>query len=284
MAAAVDISKRPVTVHLGVQKTASTAFHHLLHLNARALAGRLTLRTPAPNAPTKAAARAAIAYSLAPDAAHRATLIERIESLRDELLATEGPVLVSHENLSGAMLGLDGTVTLYPHIGDILGLLAEYLAPLSPRFAFYTRDMAAWKKSVYNQSVKTDGYAGTRATFEAETADCGTWEEMRARAEAAVGAENVAFFRLEDEPEPMRPGQQLLACAGLTADEIAALAPLTARANESLNAGSLEFMRQINRVGLAPQPRMKVMRLVTQNQALFAPNPTGAETAPGDQR
>jgi len=275
----------PLTVHMGVQKTASTAFHHLLHRNADRLAGRLTLRTPAPNTPTRAAARAAIDYSLAPNAEARETLAGAIRRLRDALLASgEAPILVSHENLPGAMPGNGGEVRLYPAIGTIVALLAEHLAPFSPRFAFYTRDMGAWKRSVYNQAVKTDGYAATRETFEQETAECGTWDEMRARAEAAVGTGNVAFFRLEDEPDPMRPGQQLLRLAGLADNEIAALDPLTYRPNESLNAGSLEFMRQINRAGLANGPRHKVMQAVTRNQALFAPSLAGANSAPGEQR
>lgn len=284
MAAGDGISVPPLTVHMGVQKTASTAFHHFLHLNAGRLDGRLTVRTPAPATPARAAARAAIAYSLAPDAAHRAALADRIGALRDELLATgPAPILVSHENLPGAMPGNSGEVRLYPQIGAILALLAENLAPFAPKFVFYTREMAAWKASVYNQAVKTDGYAGTRATFDTETADCGTWDEMRARAAAAVGADRVAFFRLEDETDPMRPGRQLLAHAGLAPDEIAALAPLQQRANESLNPGSLEFMRQLNRVGLAAKPRTKVMQLVTRNQALFAPTLAGAEI-PGEPR
>lgn len=280
MAAGATISGRQVTVHMGVQKTASTAFHHLLHRNAERLQGRLVVRTPAPNTPTRAAARAAIAFSLAPNDDNRRALAGHIGVLRDELLATEGPVLVSHENLPGAMPGNGGEVALYPRIGRILALLQEHLAPLAPRFAFYTREMGAWKKSVYNQAVKTDGYAHTWEDFQAETAQCGTWDEMRARVEAEVGADNARFFRLEDEDEPMRPGQQLLAYAGLGADEIAALEPLAWKSNESLNAGSLEFMRQINRVGLAPQPRMKVMQLVVQNQALFAPAGADAQEAP----
>lgn len=280
MATGASISERRLTVHMGVQKTASTAFHHLLHRNAGRLSGRLVLRTPAPNTPTRSAARAAIAFSLAPDAANRDALIAAIGALRDELLATEGPILVSHENLPGAMPGNGGEVALYPQIGPILALMSEHLAPLAPRFAFYTRDLAAWKTSVHNQAVKTDGYAKSWVEFQAETADCGDWDDMRARVEAEVGAENAAFFRLEDEPDAMRPGQQLLAYAGLSADEIASLEPLSWRPNESLNPGALEFMRQINRAGLGPQPRMKVMQLVVQNQALFAPTRSEAQEAP----
>ncbi len=285
MATGDGISVQPLTVHMGVQKTASTAVHHLLNRNAERLAGRLGLRTPAPNTPLRAAARAATAFSLAPTDANRATFADRIKALRDDLLAGgEAPILVSHENLAGAMPGNGGEVKLYPRIARILGLLSKHLAPFAPRFAFYTRDMAAWKNSVYNQAVKTDGYANAWEDFQAETAGCGTWDEMRRSAEDAVGANNVAFFRLEDEPDPMRPGQQLLAYAGLSPGEIAALDPLAHRPNESLNPGSLEFMRQINRAGLGPQPRMKVMQTVIQNQALFAPTLAGTDEPPGSQR
>ena len=282
MATGADISERRVTVHMGVQKTASTALHHLLQRNAGRLAGRLVVRTPAPQTPTKATARAAIAYSLAPNDANRALLANHAATLRDELIATgDAPVLVSHENLCGAMPGNGGEVKLYPQIGRILQLLMQQLAPLKPRFAFYTRDMGRWKRSVHNQAVKTDGYAGTWEDFQAETACCGDWGDLRARVEAAVGAENAAFFRLEDEPDPMRPGRQLLAHAGLGEDEISALEPLTWRSNESLNAGALEFMRQVNRIGLAGQPRLKVMQIVMQNQALFAPGSAAAQDVSG---
>jgi hypothetical protein len=273
MAASTGISGRRVTLHLGVQKTASTALHHFLKRNEEALAAHLMIRTPRQGTPTQRMGRAAVDYTLDPTPAREAAFTACIREVRDEILADDRPTLVSHENLPGAMLGNPGVTTLYPMIEHLLALLEENLAPLVPHYALYSRDMAAWKKSVYNQSVKTDGYPRPYAAFLDETADCGSWGDLAARITAVVGAGRFTRFRLEDEADPLRPGQQLLTLAGLDAATLAALDPIRHRPNESLAPGALEFMRLVNETGLAPGARMKVMKLVVDNPALFAPRP-----------
>jgi hypothetical protein len=269
------IGARAVTLHIGVQKTASTALHHLLRRNADALAAQLVVRMPVQGTPAQRMGRAAVDFSLDPSPEREAHLVAQIEALRDEITAGELPALISHENLPGAMLGNPGVTTLYPMLERLVALYERYLAPLVPRYAFYTRDMAAWKRSVHNQAVKTDGYSGTFDDFTAETADCGTWDSLASRLRSAVGDDRVAVFALEDEPDPKRPGQQLLRFAGLSEAQIAALSPLAWQPNQSLNPGALEFMRQANAANLGPQARNKVMQIVIDNQALFAPDVPG---------
>ncbi|GKY86164.1 hypothetical protein [Sinisalibacter aestuarii] len=278
MAASTGITDRRVILHLGVQKTASTALHHFLKRNEEALAPHLMVRTPRQGTPTQRMGRAAVDYSLEPTPEREAAFVACIRELRDEILADDRPVLVSHENLPGAMLGNPGVTTLYPMIGQLLALLDAHLAPLVPHYVLYTRDMAAWKRSAYNQSVKTDGYPRSFEAFLTETAECGTWEGLSARIAAQIGASRFTRFRLEDEADQLRPGQQLLTLAGLDAATLAALDPIAHRPNESLAPGALEFMRLVNETGLAPGPRMKVMRLVMNNPALFAPDPDRAQS------
>ncbi len=266
------IIARAVTLHIGVQKTASTALHHLLRRNADALAAQLVVRIPVQGTPAQRMGRAAVDFSLDPTPEREAHLVAQIEALRDEIAPGDLPVLVSHENLPGAMLGNPGVTTLYPMLERLLELYDRHLAPFAPRYAFYTREIGAWKRSVHNQAVKTDGYAGTWDDFTDETADCGTWDGLADRMRAAVGADRIAVFALEDEPDQMRPGQQLLRFAGLTEAQIAALSPLGWRSNQSLNPGALEFMRRVNGAGLEARPRQKVMQIVMENQALFAPD------------
>lgn len=277
MAAAPGIADRRVTLHIGVQKTASTALHHFLHRNAGALAQRLMVRTPQPGTPAQLMGRAAVDFSLDPSDERRTHLVRQIRALRGEIETSDLPVLISHENLPGAMLGNPGVTTLYPMLERLLGLYERHLAPVAPRYALYTREMGAWKKSVHNQAVKTDGYAGTWEEFAAETEACGSWESLAERLHAELGPERVAVFALEDEPDPTRPGQQLLRHAGLDPATIAALEPVAWRSNESLNPNSLEFMRRLNATGIGPGPRMKVMKIVMDNQALFAPEAPGRE-------
>lgn len=272
-------SRRRVTLHLGVQKTASTALHHFLARNAGEIAKHLMIGTPRSGTPTRRMGRASADYTLDPTPERRDRLVTAIRDVRDEILLDPRPALISHENLPGAMLGNPGVTTLYPMLEEIVALLEEHLAPLTPHYAFYSRDMAGWKKSVYNQSVKTDGNTRRYPEFLSETEACGSWDSLAARFAAMVGPERTSHFRLEDEADPLRPGQQLLALAGLDPDTRAALIPITHRPNESLRPGALEFMRRINEIGLGPGARMKVMKLVVNNPALFAPAPAKAVKA-----
>lgn len=264
-----DAPARRVILHCGVQKTGSTALHRYLERNRAALAGRLEVLTPARKSLTQRLGRAVMLYSLEPGEARRSDLLALARQMRAHLAEGQGNALISHENFPGAMIGKRGVTTLYPHLEEILAVLEEGLAPFRPEVVIYTRGMPAWKKSVFNQAVKSDHYPRSEADFLAETEACGTWDALEARAVAALGRARVTLFRLEDERDPARPGTQLLRHAGLSDDEIAELTPGPRRANQSLNPGALEFMRQINGLSLDPPIRRKLADLVVANQTLF---------------
>ena len=262
-------AKRRVIIHCGVQKTASTSLHHFLHRNRDALAPGLEVLTPVKGSLTRDLGRTAMRFSLDPGPELQTRLATLTGALRDALMPGRGTVLISHENLPGAMIGKGGVVTLYPRLEQILEILQADLAPLVPEFVFYTRDMAGWKNSVYNQAVKSDRYSRPLAAFLRETGNCGTWAALEQRVQASVGADRVRFFRLEDEAGGGRPGRQLLRFAGLSEAAISALEPLDGHRNQGLNTGSLEFLRQVNGLGLERKIRSKLADLVVTNQSLF---------------
>jgi hypothetical protein len=258
-----------VIIHCGVQKTASTSLHHFVSRNRAALSRQVEILTPEKGSLVRRLGRAAIAFSLDPGAPQESHLTDLAGQLADRLAKGSGTVIVSHENLPGAMIGKDDVRTLYPHVEKIVESLQAAFAPVTPEFVFYTRDMADWKNSVYNQAVKSDHYPNPRAVFLTETADCGTWDMLEQRMRSRFGDQAVHFFRLEDEFDDGRPGAQLLRLAGLGADDIAALAPLKGHRNPSLNTGALEFLRLINGLDLDRKPRSRVADLITSNQSLF---------------
>ncbi|MHA6263414.1 hypothetical protein ACXYMO_09440 [Arenibacterium sp. CAU 1754] len=260
---------RRVIVHCGAQKTGSTSFHHFVQNNGQALRGRVEVLTPVKGSATRELGRVSALYSLEPET-HEAKLIAAIQAVRDQVLDVECTCIISHENIAGAMIGRSGVTTLYPALPKIIALLERHLAPIRPDYVIYTRDMQSWKPSVYNQAVKSDNYTRTRAEFLEETRDCGSWEQLRADLTARLGADRVRFFRLEDEPDSQRPGQQLLEFAGISGADIAVMAPLRGRLNQSLNPGALEFMRQMNGLGMARPARRQIAALIKENQQLFA--------------
>ncbi len=268
---AKDMIKKRLIIHCGVQKTASTSFHHLVEHNLDLLGAHMNVLTPRKGSLCRKLGREAGLFSLNPEA-HKVAFIGLIKQLRDQIMKLDAPCLVSHENLPGAMLGRDGVISLYPRLPEILTLLDTHFAPLVPEYVFYTRDMTGWKNSVFNQAVKSDRYCATHEEFLGQTKECGSWGDLQQIVETQVGADRVRFFRLEDEADSMRPGLQLLGFAGLDQDVLDALVPLKNQRNQSLNTGALEFMRQINGCKLDQDAHRAVAKLIQQNQSLFVAN------------
>lgn len=259
---------RRLIVHMGLQKTGSTSLHHFLQMNAEALGPDLQILTPRRGTPTRDLGRIAAYLSLEWDEPHLEKFAAAAAAVKAEIAPGPGTTILSHENLPGAMPGRGGVSTLYPRLPELMALLDAHFAPMVPEYVLMTREIAAWKRSVHNQAIRSDSYPGTWEAFDAETASCTGWDDLASRfAAAAPGRTHV--FALEAEPDPARPGQQILALAGLSPAQIAGLAPHNRRRNESLNAGSLEFMRLINDLGLKPLARRKVAEVVVRNQGLF---------------
>ncbi len=268
-----DAPPRRVILHCGVQKTGSTSLHRFLTRNEKALKGRLEVRTPKRKTPQQELGRAATRFSLDPTDASGADLVSAIGALRDKLLqGGSEPCLVSHENICGAVPGRAGRNRLYPVFPAIARLIEAHMAPLRPEFVLYTRDMAAWKPSVYGQMVHSDWYTKTLDEFMDDTSALGGWDRLEQRFATDLGAGKLTVFRLEDEAQPEFPGTQLLRHCGLSNDDIKGLHPQARKSNQRLNSGALEFIRQINALELAPRTRTDVVELAVRNQRLFTTN------------
>ncbi|MCQ0969673.1 hypothetical protein MLD63_04425 [Paracoccus sp. TK19116] len=271
---------RRICIHLGVQKTGSTSIQRHLALNEAALADRLVLRLPVEGGPLRPLGRAAVAFSLSRDDASRAALAEAIAVVRENLPDGDLPVLLSHENLAGAMPGNGGETGLFPGLPDIIWMLEEGFSGLTVDYVVYSRRMGQWKPSVWAQAVRTDGYKGTWEAFQAETATLPGWQNLIRRIQA-VAPGRVTHLRLEDEIDPAHPGALLLAHLGLNAGEIAALHPLDGRSMQRLPDATTEFIRRLNGLAMNPHARYKVAELAARVPQLFNPDyrPAAGEAA-----
>ncbi|GLK62606.1 hypothetical protein F8A10_02210 [Paracoccus kondratievae] len=260
---------RRLTVHVGVQKTGSTAFHHFIKLNSARILRHLVVANELINIQTRALGRAAIAFSLNPDAGTEAALRRTFAGILAALPAGDQPVLLTHENLAGAMPGNGGETQLFPMLPRIARLLVKEAQGFDLSFVCYTRRQEQWLESVWAQAIRTDGYTGTYAQFLQETAGIAGWNDLTARLADAIGADRLLCLAVEEEEHRLKPGCRLLRHAGLPDEEIAALEPLDQPVMARLNAGALEFMRQVNAAPLNPHARAKIARLVTRCQPLF---------------
>ncbi|MEE2860169.1 MAG: hypothetical protein ACU0HS_13255 [Paracoccus sp. (in: a-proteobacteria)] len=262
---------RRLILHVGVQKTGTTSLQRFLKLRAAELADEVIVRTPEEGTPMRPLGRAAIAASLSDDKDRRQALRVAFEDVLDTVPDGPQTVILSHENLAGAMPGNGGETRLYPALPRFVKILRKCAQArgFSSEVVLYTRQMLSWRPSVWAQAVRTDGYADTFQTFMERTADLPEWEDLVDRLRAALGSDVVTRLRLEDETDLGRPGRQLLLHAGITAARIDALAPLDGTAMERLNGGSTEFLRQLNGLALNPHARDRVADLVARAQYLF---------------
>ncbi|WP_347140223.1 hypothetical protein [Paracoccus sp. SSK6] len=260
---------RRLIVHMGVQKTGSTSVQRHLRRNAEALADHLVVRTPEEGSPMRPLGRAAIAFSLDPSKDRAQALKLAFREVLDTLPANDVPVLISHENLAGAMPGNGGETRLFPLMPQIAALLLAEAQDFAMDFVIYTRNHKTWRPSVWAQAVRTDGYGRSLAEFEAETADLPGWGDLVRRLGPATG-DRLTRFKLEDEPDPLRPGRRLLRHAGLDDARIDALQPLDGPTNSRLNDGATEFLRRLNGLALNPHAHGRIVDLVARAEHLFA--------------
>lgn len=269
---ATGSGKRRLIIHLGVQKTGSTGIQRHLRRNAAALADRLILRTPDEGSPMRPLGRAAVTYSLKPTDDTATALAVAFEAVLVALPENDLPVILSHENLAGAMPGNGGETALYPALPQILRIILKNTPEFRTEFVIYTRNMPRWKSSVWAQAVRTDGYTRTEEEFLQETQDLPGWGYLLRRLAEVAGPDRITRFKLEDEPQDGHPGRQLLRHAGLDDAAIEALEPLDGPANPRLNDASTEFLRRLNGMALNPHARGKVVEIVSRNQHLFTAN------------
>lgn len=264
------VVRRRLVIHLGAPKTGSTSVHHFLRRNQDALAGDLVLRIPAPGTAMQRLGQAAIAFSLSPGDDSRATLQAAFRAVLADLPDDDRPVLISHENLSGAMPGNGGETGLFPALPAIVTALEEAL-PKGWRadYVLTTRRRKDWLPSVWAQAVRSDGYAGTWPEFAALTDDLPGWGELMRRLRKVVPDKRLHHLPLEKTPDAARPAAPLLALAGLSVDRIGALAPEPARRMARLPDAATEFIRRLNQRDLNPRARWLVSELVAQNPSLF---------------
>lgn len=260
--------KRRLIIHFGVQKTGSTSVQRYLKQNAGPLDGRLIVRTPDYVDLMGPLGQSAIQYSLGRTDAEVVFKIA-FEDVLDSLPGGNTPVLISHENLAGAMPGNGGETGLYPMLPKIAQKLERWARDFDAEFVLYTREMDAWRRSVWAQAIRTDGYTKTYAAFLEDLKYLPDWSDLKERIIDVVGASKLTCFDLTDEPDPRHPARQLLRHAGLSEAQLQEFQPLNGLSMQQLNSGSTEFLRQLNQLEINPGARRKVTALVAKTQFTF---------------
>ena len=226
-----------IHLHLGFHKTGSTSLQALLRANRGRLPARFgaLAQGDAALAPLEAACRA---FDARPDAARGQAVTAAARALAAIMAGSGQPEwLVSSEDLLGRIPSPRDAAQIYARAPQLLALLQDAFGAVQA--TVYLRDHGPWVDSLYRHLLRTRGLRMTGARLAALP------KFAPGCLEAAVGRlAAVATLRFEDDLDgPPGPGRGFLRAAGLTATEIAALAPV-ARQNPGIRSAEVARMER----------------------------------------
>ena len=258
---------RRVIFHFGPPKTATSTFHVMLRNNVGqfgpgvAISARddLTLTLRNVGAEMLAGKRGAL----------RNRLQATVQSMRSAMSAMAAQtIIISDENLFGIFSRTVFSARFEDGPAQILAELESQLAGWDLQYICYTREPHKWRDSCYNQTVKLSGGTQDYATWIAAHADLSVPQKMVDSFRSVLG-DRLTVVPMEDEVARYGyVGRRVLELAGIDEAVINAL-PVPNSSNASISPASLEFIRQVNCLGLNRPERLKVAKLVEQSQNLF---------------
>lgn len=154
-------------IHAGLHKTGTTAIQKFLYQNRHSLFKDFELANRYEEdflkVPDTLAIRMAIDEISAIGQASAVTQ-SRSNAVLQRLLESSKPkALLSDETLLGVHVGRDASRGFYPNLCERAEVLAQLFRDFEMHLIVYVRASSAWKKSVYNQLLKT---LATEMTFE----------------------------------------------------------------------------------------------------------------------
>jgi hypothetical protein len=252
------MGKRKLFIHAGLQKSGSTSFHRYLKQNETALSDHIKPIFPKGKSLARMLGRVAMKYSMAPSKER----LTRIRAVGREILLEcenlEQDVLITHENILGAMPGVQEKYELYPSFPKISGALVDIFSDYDVEFIVTTREINAWKKSVYAEGVKSDRFTQEYESFIFGTNYLGDWDQLDQHLNASAP---TTLFAIEDETSREHPGQNLLEHCGVPKNALATFSPIGKEYNARFTDEMIEFARALNKSDIALSELKKSPRL-----------------------
>lgn len=252
-----------VYIHLDFHSTGTSAIQKTLVENANRLGQRFSLYLPKTRTGKKLS-DAAVGMHWAHIAGEQTqSFKEELQSLAYDIRekATSGghQVLISVDNLCGAMAGLRNAYALYPALQDITSSLTSGFSPLEIKFLVTARNDEIWLNDSYIQLVMLHGFNKSFETYSAEFTAAGSLNSTIVALRKNVVAQNVSM--IEQEATTTRG---FLRSLDISDETIKTL--VNVDSNEELPGGnSVELMREINALGL-PWPRLKQIRHILERR------------------
>ncbi len=256
-----------IFIHLGFQKTGTTFAQSVFSRNREIIEPHCAFRIR--GGKTRKLRKACNAFLKTPTSGRRKDLTAVFADIRSEFEQSGRSVaFLSDENIIGHDYYKEGQPSLTEAIGIMLPLMEEAFSGHDLCFLFFTREMDAWLRSSYNQSVFARRYTISYEDWVHGIPFETDWDEIRRITEAATTTARVVFFSFEDERQKRFMGISLLKEIGLS-DEALSRIKVPPRKNESLPSGAIAFLREANATEMSEQDMHVLRRLLRTNRDCF---------------
>jgi hypothetical protein len=128
--------------------------------------------------------------------------------------------------------------------------------------------MKDWKRSMYAEVVKSDGYTGSLEDYLDETGGFSDWDGLKTIVREAT-SNPVHFLSMDSDVPANFSARPLLELAGVSKTLLATLENQIERHNSKLPYRALELIRRVNATDMNPNVRHRLVKIVQQNRDLF---------------
>lgn len=264
--AEATMGKRKLFIHAGLQKSGSTSFHRYLKQNETVLSEHIKPIFPEGKSLARMLGRVAMQYSMEPSK-ERLNRVRKIASqILSECEKLQQNVLITHENILGAMPGVQEEYALYPSFPNISETLIDVFSDYDVEFIVTTREINAWKKSVYAEGVKSDRFTQEYGTFISGTDYLQDWAQLEQHLKESAP---TRLFAIEEETSREHPGQNLLEYCGVPKNALATFSPIEKEYNARFTDEMIEFARALNKSDIALSELKKVTKIMGRSRELF---------------
>lgn len=253
--------------HIGLQKTGTSTFQDTLRQNRDSLKNHCIVSY---EGMSEACRKPGQSYCQHDDDNYKITFRRRLVGTKKHFLNSGMKFgIMSDENLF-CRVPRQGTRSIEDFYAKGIDVLHGVFKDQDVKYIITTRDMGAWKISMYKQLVKRAGLTSSFKDWESQVQIPKDWSFLKRKLNKKFGG-LITYYDVETEFKSRKVGERILVEAGVTPEELANISWAKA-VNHALPAPAVKAMLAVNSLNISERSKIRISEIIEQNINLEKPN------------